>query len=64
LIGFDFCAPAGVAHDAPCGGEARLVGAMGLRPFFLAKKKGPKKTLPQSPGGCAHTPRGLALCFG
>ena len=32
------------SHGAPCGGEARLVGARGLRPFFLAKKKGPKKT--------------------
>jgi len=29
--------------------------------LFFAKKKGPKKTRPQVPGGCAHSPRGLTV---
>jgi len=45
-------------------GEACPVGTVGLRPFFLAKKKGPKKTLPQSVGEIAGRRRSRAARLG
>ena len=40
-----------------------LPGSGVLSFLFFAKKKGPKKTRPQLPGGYAHAPRGLTVCF-